>query len=86
MNRTAHKLTEKKISPFLIISQPLAMSFTLCLPSTICIHPVFHVTQLEPKHPNTFEDRNQPPPPLLIINGTPEYLIEHILDSNYNQV
>ena len=43
-NHTACKLTEQKIGPFPIVSQPSAMSFTLRLPSTIRIHPVFHVS------------------------------------------
>jgi hypothetical protein len=86
MNRTARKLAEKKIGPFPIISQPSAMSFTLRLPSTIRIHPVFHVSQLEPEDPNTFADREQPPPPPLIVDGKPEYLIERIIDSKYNRV
>ena len=86
MNCTACKLTEKKIGPFPIISQPLPMSFTLRLPSTICIHLVFHVSQLEPKHPNMFEDCDQLLPPMLIIDGSPEYLIEHIIDLKYNCV
>jgi len=85
-NRTARKLAEKKIGPFPIVSQPSAMSFTLCLPSTIRIHPIFHVSQLEPEHSNTFADREQPPPPPLIINGQLEYLIECIIDSKYNRV
>jgi len=85
-NRTAQKLAEKKISPFPIISQPSTMSFTLCLPSTICIHPIFHILQLEPEHPNTFADCEQPLPPLLIVDGQPEYLIECIINSKYNHV
>ena len=84
-NRTARKLAEKKIGPFPIISQPSAMSFSLQLPSTIRIHPVFHVSQLEPKFPNTFDDRDQPPPPPLIVDGKPEYLIERVIDSKYNR-
>ena len=85
-NQTARKLTEKKIRPFPIISQPSLMSFSLHLPSTIRIHPVFHVSQLEPEHPNTFNDRDQPPPPPLIVDRRPEYLIERIIDSKYNRV
>ena len=61
------------------------MSFTLRLPSTIRIHPVFHVSQLEPEHPNTFQDRDQPPPPPIFVEGEPEYLIEKIIDSKYNR-
>ena len=83
-NWIARKLAEQKIGPFPIISQPSAMSFMLRLPSMICIHPVFHVLQLEPKTPNTFTNRDQPPPPPLIVNGQPEYLIERILNSKYN--
>ena len=83
-NRTARKLVEQKIGPFPIISQPSVMSFTLCLPSTIRIHPVFHVSQLEPKTPNTFADCDQLPPPPLIVDGQPKYLIKCILDSKYN--
>ena len=62
------------------------MSLTLQLASTIQIHPIFHVSQLEPKTPNSFKDCEQPPPPPLIVNGNPEYLIKHIIDSKYNCV
>ena len=84
-NRTARKLAEQKIGPFPIISQPSTSSFTLRLPNTIRIHPVFHVSQLEPEHPNTFQDRDQPPPPPIIVDGAPEYLIDRIIDSKYNR-
>jgi hypothetical protein len=60
------------------------MSFTLHLPIAICNHPVFHVSQLEPENPNTFDDCEQPPLPLLIVNSKLEYLIEHIINSKYN--
>jgi len=84
-NRTTKKLAEWKLGPYLIVSQPSPVSFTLQLPSTIRIHPVFHVSQLEPEFPNTFDDREQPPPPPIIVDGTPEYLIERIIDSKYNR-
>jgi len=56
------------------------MSFTLRLSSTTRIHPVFQVSQLEPEDPNTFEDRNQPLRPPLIVDGQPKYLIKQIID------
>ena len=62
------------------------MSFTLRLPSTIRIHPVLYMSQLESDYPNPFEDRNQQPPPPLIVDGQPEYLIERIIDLKYNRV
>jgi len=85
-NRSACKLAEQKIGPFPIISQPSPMSFTIQLPGTIRIHPVFHVSQLKLEYPNTFEDRDQPLPPTLIIDGQPEYLIDRIIDSKYNRI
>jgi len=84
-NKTARKLAEKRIGPFSIVSQPSATSFTLHLPTTTHIYPVFHVAHLGPEQPNTFEDRDQPPPPLT-VDGALEYLIERILDSKYNRV
>src|SRR5258706_16437486 len=45
---------------------------------------MFHVPQLEPEDPNMFLDHNQPPPPPLIVEGKPEYLIEQIIDLKYN--
>lgn len=49
------------------------------------VHPVFHVSQLEPSTPNTILDRIQPPPPLVEVEGEPEYKIEEILDSKIDR-
>jgi len=62
------------------------MLFTIQLPGTIHIHPVFHVSQLKPEYLNTFQDCNQPLPPALIVDGQPEYLIDRIIDSKYNRI
>ena len=45
------------------------------------IHPVFHVSMLEPSSPNSIPDCTQPPPPPVLIDGRPEYEISEILDS-----
>jgi len=45
------------------------------------IHPVFHVSQLEPVTPNTIPNCIQPPLPPVEVNGEPEYEISEILDS-----
>ena len=45
------------------------------------VHPVFHVSQLEPAIPNTIPNHVQPPPPPVEIEGEPEYEIAEILDS-----
>ena len=49
------------------------------------IHPVFHVSQLEPAMPNTIPNRSQPPPPPVEVDGEPEYEITEILDLKLDQ-
>ena len=56
-------------------------SFTLRLPEHMCaIHPVFHVSQLEPEIPNQIPNRVQPAPPVEIDDEL-KYEIAEILDS-----
>jgi len=75
------KLSEKYLRPYEIIAQPSLQSFTLRLPETMrAVHPVFHVSMLEPATPNTFQQRSEPPPALVIIDGEPEYEISKIVD------
>jgi len=45
------------------------------------VHPVFHVSMLEPATPNTFLQRSEPLPAPVIINREPEYKISKIVDS-----
>jgi len=80
--QSSKKLSEKNIGPYTIIAQVGSLSFTLCLPDSMrAIHPVFHVSQLEPAIPNTIPDRIQPPPPLVKVDGELEFEISEILDS-----
>ena len=45
------------------------------------VHPVFHVSMLEPAIFNTFSKRIQLAPALVIIDREPEYKISWIVDS-----
>ena len=59
--------------------------FTLCLPESMCsIHPVFHVSMLEPATSNTFSKRIQLAPAPVIIDREPKYEISWIVDSKIN--
>ena len=79
------KLSEKYLRLYEIISQPGTLLFTLCLPESMCsVHPVFHVSMLEPTTSNTFSERIQPAPAPVIIDGEPEYEISWIVDSKIN--
>ena len=49
------------------------------------VHPVFHVSQLEPTTPNVIPNRVQPPPPPIEVDGEPEYEITEILDSKLDR-
>ena len=45
------------------------------------VHPVFHVSMLEPITSNTFSERIQLASALVIIDREPEYKISQIVDS-----
>ncbi|SCZ91750.1 BZ3500_MvSof-1268-A1-R1_Chr5-1g07649 [Microbotryum saponariae] len=80
--RPSSKLDSNKLGPFAIkrIINPVA--YELDLPSTMRIHPVFHVSLLEPYRPNTLPSRQQPvPPPPDLIDGQEAFVVERILDS-----
>jgi len=80
------KLSKKYLGPYEIIAQPGTLSFTLRLPESMCsVHPVFHVSMLEPATSNTFSKRIQPAPAPVIINREPKYEISRIVDSKINR-
>ena len=45
------------------------------------VHPPFHVSMLKPVMSNTFSERIQLAPTLVIIDGKPKYEISQIVDS-----
>jgi hypothetical protein len=49
------------------------------------IHPVFHISQLEPGTRNSIPGREQPPPPPIDIDGELEFEIAEILDSKVDR-
>jgi len=51
------------------------------LDSLRAVHPVFHVSMLEPVTPNAIPDRVQPPPPPGYVDDEPEFEIAEVLDS-----
>jgi hypothetical protein len=84
--RLSKKLLEKNLGPFEIIAHLRSHSITVRLPDSMCsVHPVFHVSQLEPATPNTIPNRIQLPPPPVEVNGEPEYEISEILDSKLDR-
>ena len=45
------------------------------------VHPIFHISMLEPTSPNTIPNRTQAPLPAVIIDGEPEFEVTKVLDS-----
>ena len=86
MTRPTKKLSEKFLGPFEIIAQAGTHSFTLRLPDSMrAVHPVFHVSMLEPSTLNLILDRIQLPPPPVEIDGEPEFEISQVLDSKIDK-
>ena len=76
------KLTEKFLEPFNIIAQAGSNFITLQLLDTICrVHPVFHISMLEPAIPDKISNRVQSPLPPVNVQGELKYEIAEILDS-----
>ena len=77
--RPSKKLCKKNLGLFTVIAQAGSRSFTLRLPDSMkSVHPVFHVSQLEPAVPNVTPNRVQTPPPPVKVDGEPEYKISGI--------
>ena len=76
------KLADTFLGPYEVIAQLGTHSVTLHLPDSLCaVHPVFHVSMLEPATLNVIPDRVQPPPPPIFVDGEPEFDIAEVLDS-----
>ena len=80
--RPMKKLDHKKLGPFTIRDQVSSHAYRLDLPESYSgIHNVFHVSLLEPAHPDPYSTlRNNKPPPVE-VEGEEEYEVEEILDS-----
>ena len=84
--RPTYKFSETHLGPFEIIGWPNPNSVTLRLPDYLRgIHPVFHVSQVEPYTPSSISGREVEPPPPVVIDGEPEYEIAAILDSKFDR-
>jgi hypothetical protein len=84
--RPSKKLAEKNLGPYEIIAQPGPSSFTLRLPESMrMVHPVYHVSMLEPHTPSNIPNRTAEPPPPVEIEGEIEYEIAEILDTKLDR-
>ena len=79
--RPCNKLDYQRLGPYLITKQINGVAFQLDLPPHMRLHPMFHVSLLEPYTSNSIPDRVVPPPPSIELDEGPEYEVKSILDS-----
>jgi hypothetical protein len=82
-NRPSRKLDVKRMGPFQIeeIVGESQLAYRLQLPPQMRIHPVFHVSLLEPYKENRLAGRTQERPPPVEVEGELEYEVKEIVDS-----
>jgi len=84
--RPSKKLAKCYLGPFEVLGKPGIHSYLVKLPNHLkTIHPVFHVSQLEPAHSSQIPNRNNTPPPPVKVDGQLEFEIARILDAKLDQ-
>ncbi|MBW0561328.1 hypothetical protein O181_101043 [Austropuccinia psidii MF-1] len=80
--RPTKKLSERWLGPFSILKKVSTHAYHLKLPSQWkSIHPVFHISLLEPVKTSTIPNRHKEPPPPIIIEEEEQWEVSQILDS-----
>ncbi len=80
--RPTRKMSEKRIGPYPILGKTSRGSCRLGLPPEMSrLHPVFHVSQLEPYEETPLSQRRQPPPGPVYVDNEAEYEVEEVVDS-----
>ena len=84
--RPTKKFAERRLGPFKIIQVVSPLAMKLDLPAALkAIHPVFHVSLLEPAPTDDVPGRRQPPPEPVILQGEEEWDVRQILDSKFER-
>ena len=81
--RPSRKLDHQRLGPFMVLEDPLlttSYAYHLELPASMKIHPVFHVSLLEPAADDPYPGQTQSPPPPVIVDGDEEWQVDEILD------
>ena len=79
--RPSRKLDVRRLGPYEILESVGKFAYRLQLPPSMQVHPVFHVSLLEPYVANTFPGRVVPPPPPELVDSDEEFEVHKILDS-----
>ncbi len=83
--RPNDKLDYRHLGPFRVSKQVNEVAYRLDLTSSMKIHPVFHVSLLEPYRESTIPGRLPTPPPPIEINKEEEFEVSKFIDSCINR-
>ncbi|MBW0567554.1 hypothetical protein O181_107269 [Austropuccinia psidii MF-1] len=84
--RPTKQLPEKWLGPFPNLKKVSTQAYHLKLQSKWkSIHPVFHISLLEPVKTSKMTNRHQEPPPLIIIEEEEEWEVSQTLESKLNR-
>ncbi|KAH0603205.1 uncharacterized protein H6S33_008209 [Morchella sextelata] len=79
--RNSWKLDWKKLGPFPVKEIISPYTYRVDLPRSMKMHPVFHLSLLDPAANDPVLGQIQPPSPPIIVEQEEEYAVEEILDS-----
>src|SRR3954447_6949062 len=79
--RPSRKLDHRRLRPFPISKVISPWAYELELPHDMKIHPVQHVSLLDPAHDDPLPEQINPSPPSVEVNEKLEYHVESVLDS-----
>ena len=84
--RRSKKLDHRFLGPFPIIERVSSHAFRLGLSLALSrIHPVFHVSLLQPASSSNIPNRVVDPPPPIELDNSDEWEVHRILDSKVDQ-
>ena len=84
--RPTRKSSEKLLGPFEVIAKIGKVAYKLSLPQEMSrIHPVFHVSQLEPVTPSIIPGRSVDPPGPLDLEEPDVFAVDAIVDSRIHR-
>jgi len=79
------KLSEKYLGPYKVVGKSGTHLYLIKLPNYLCaIHPVFHVSQIEPVSLSNIPNWVNPLLPPVEIDGNLEFEVAQILDSKFD--
>jgi len=78
------KLGFKCLGKFRILQKVSSYAYKLDLPASMKVHPVFHVSLLEPVTTDPLPGQVQPAPPPIIVDDEPEWEVDEIVDSRFH--